>query len=83
MLNLSSPEGQHSETPSHGILSSFIIIIIIILFYTLNIYIYIYMYYSVQLNQSWEQFHPDRKTFNSEHLNFPVKELNVTDITEQ
>ena len=24
-----------------------------------------------------------QKTFNSEHLNFPGKELNVTDITEQ
>ena len=24
-----------------------------------------------------------KKTFNSEHLNFPGKELNVTDITEQ
>ena len=25
----------------------------------------------------------EQKTFNSEHLNFPGKELNVTDITEQ
>ena len=24
-----------------------------------------------------------KKTFNSEHLNFPGKELNITDITEQ
>ena len=24
-----------------------------------------------------------KKTFNSEHLNFPGKEFNVTDITEQ
>ena len=24
-----------------------------------------------------------KKTFNCEHLNFPGKELNVTDITEQ
>ena len=24
-----------------------------------------------------------KKTFNSEHLNFPSKELNVTDVTEQ
>ena len=46
------------------------------------IYIYIYGYYSVQLTQNWEEFHQDKKTFNSEHLNFPGKELNVTDITE-
>ena len=45
--------------------------------------IYIFKYYSVQLNQSWEEFHQDKKTLNSEHLNFPGKELNVTDITEQ
>ena len=44
---------------------------------------YVCMYYSVQLNRSWEEFHQDKKTFNSEHLNFPGKELNVTDITEQ
>ena len=38
------------------------------------------------LNRSWEEFHQDKKkkkTFNSEHSNFPGKELNVTDITEQ
>ena len=40
-------------------------------------------YYSVQLNQSWEEFHQDKKTFNSEHLNFPGKELNVTHMTKQ
>ena len=26
---------------------------------------------------------PEQKSFNYEHLNFPGKELNVTDITEQ
>ena len=36
------------------------------------------VYYSVQLNRSWEEFHQDKKTVNSEHLNFPGKELNVT-----
>ena len=41
------------------------------------------MYYSVLLNWSWEEFHQDKKTFNRERLNFPGKELNVTDITEQ
>ena len=46
-------------------------------------YIYIYIYNSVQLNQSQEQFRQDKKPFNYEHLNFPGKELNVTDITEQ
>ena len=45
--------------------------------------VYIYKYYSVQLNRSWEEFHQDKKTFNSEDLNFPGKELKVTDITEQ
>ena len=39
------------------------------------------MYYSVQLNLSWEKFRQDKKSFNYEHLNFPGKELNVTDIT--
>ena len=48
--------------------------------YIIYIYIYIYIYI---VNWSWEQFHLDKKTFNSEHLNFPGKELNVTDITEQ
>ena len=45
--------------------------------------IYIYKYYSVQLNRSWGEIHQDKKTFNSEHLNFSGKELNVTDITER
>ena len=30
-----------------------------------------YKYYSVQLNQCREEFHQDKKTFNSEHLNIP------------
>ena len=48
------------------------------------IYIHIYIYiYSVPLNRNWEEFHQDKKTFNGEHLHFPGKELNVTDITEQ
>ena len=38
------------------------------------------VYYLVQLNRSWELFHQDK---NSEYLNFPGKELNVTDNTEQ
>ena len=41
------------------------------------------MYYLVQLNRSWEEIHQDKKAFNSDHLIFPGKELNVTDITEQ
>ena len=55
----------------------------------IHIYIYmcvcvcVFVYYSVQLNRSWEEFHQDKKIFNSEHLNFPGKELNVSDITEQ
>ena len=40
------------------------------------------MYYSVQLNQSLNQDFK-KKLFKSEHLNFPGKELNVTDITKQ
>ena len=60
-----------------------------VLILLLRIYIYIYVcvcvceYYSVPLNRSWEEFCQDKKTFNSEHLNFPGKVLNVTDITEQ
>ena len=43
------------------------------------------VYYLVQLNRSWGVIPSGqkKKTFNSEHLNFPGKELNVTDITEQ
>ena len=41
------------------------------------------MYYSVQLNRSREQIRQDKKSFNYEHLNFPGKELKVTDIIEQ
>ena len=48
---------------------------------------YVCVYYSVQLNRSWEEIHQakkkQKKTFNSEHLNFSGKELNVTDITEE
>ena len=39
--------------------------------------------YSVQLNRSREWFCQDKKSFNYEHLNFPGKELTVTDTTEQ
>ena len=45
--------------------------------------VYVCVYYSVQLNRSREQLHQDKKSFNYKHLNFPGKELNVTDITEQ
>ena len=41
------------------------------------------VYYSAQLNRSREYFRQDKKPFNYEDLNFPGKELNVTDITEQ
>ena len=41
------------------------------------------MYYSVQLNWSQEYFRQDKKSFNYQHLNFPGKELNITDITKQ
>ena len=45
------------------------------------VYVYLYIiYYSVQLNWSWKYFHQDKKPFNSEHLNFPGKELNVTEL---
>ena len=53
-------------------------------------YIYIYIYIYIVL---FGPVKPDlgviqsgqlqQKTFNREHLNFPGKELNVTDITEQ
>ena len=46
-----------------------------------NIYIYLFKYYLVQLNRSWSNSIRTRKLFKSEHLNFPGKELNVTDIT--
>ena len=50
------------------------------LVFNMNIYIYIVLFGLVKL----EFFHQDKKkTFNSEHLNFPGKELNVTDIKEQ
>ena len=39
--------------------------------------------YSVQLNRSEELFRLDQQSLNYEHLSFPGKELNVTDITEQ
>ena len=42
-----------------------------------------FFFYSVLLNRSREWFCQDKKSFNYEHLNFPGKELNVTDITEQ
>ena len=44
-----------------------------------NPVIYIYIYIYVFLNQ----LNRTRKLFKIEHLNFPGKELNVTDITEQ
>ena len=47
------------------------------------IYIYIYKYYSVQLNRSWSNSIGIKIKINSEHVNFPGKELNVRDITEQ
>ena len=48
----------------------------IILFkYIYRMNIYIYVYGVIPSGQ--------KKTFNYEHLNFPGKELNVTDIIEQ
>ena len=41
-------------------------------------YIYIYIY-----SNSIRPKKKKKNTFNSEHLNFPGKELNVIDITEQ
>ena len=47
------------------------------------VYMCVSMCYSVQLNRSRELFRQDKKSFNYEHLNFPGKELNFTDITKQ
>ena len=59
--------------------------------YTISALSYIYIYIYIYI--VWVLFGPvkpelggipsRKKTFNSEHLNFPGKELNVTDITEQ
>ena len=47
------------------------------------IYIYIVLFGPVKPDLGVILSGPPQKTFNSEHLNFPGKELNVTDITEQ
>ena len=49
----------------------------------LYIYIYIYIFGPVKLELGAIPSGQKKKTFNSEHLNSPGKELNVTDITEQ
>ena len=41
------------------------------------------MYYSIQLNWSWSNSIRTKKLFKSEHVNFPSKELNVTDIKKK
>ena len=50
-----------------------------------HIYIYIYIYILVLFGSVKPELgvipSGEKKTFNSEHLNFPGKELNVTDIT--
>ena len=54
-----------------------------------DIYIYIYIYVLFDPVKPELGVIPSgqkkkkKKKFNSEHLNFPVKKLNVTDITEQ
>ena len=52
-----------------------------------NVCIYIYIYILVLFGSVKPELgvipSGQKKTFNSEHLNFPGKELNVTDITEQ
>ena len=48
------------------------------------IYIYICMYLLFSLVKLESGINPSgQKSFNYEHLNFPGKELNITDITEQ
>ena len=48
------------------------------------IYIYIYIYIFSPVKPELGVIPSgQKKTFNSEHFNFPGKELNVTDITEQ
>ena len=44
--------------------------------------IYIYILFGIVKPES-EIIPSGQKSFNYEHLNFPSKELNVTDITEQ
>ena len=59
------------------------------IFNCLNIYIYIYIYKYVLFSpvKPESRIIPSgqkkKKSFNYEHINFPGKELNVTDITEQ
>ena len=48
----------------------------------LNIYIYILVLFGL-VKPELGVIPTGQKPFNSKHLNFPGKELNVTDITEQ
>ena len=55
-------------------------------FVSAYIYIYIYIYIYVVFNPVKPEsgiIPSGQKSFNYEHLNFPGKELNVTNITEQ
>ena len=47
------------------------------------IYIYVVLFGPVKAVLGVIPSGQKKKTFNSEHLNFPGKELNVTDVTEQ
>ena len=62
--------------------SLFYIFLKVNIYFHVVIYIYIYIVLFGPVKLELGVIPPGQKKCNSEHLNFPGKELNVTDITE-